>query len=1063
MRDDPPPPPPPMVPEHFDSDDSNCPDTTTMKNKHRSNSNSPSQSSDDDGDGQGPSGSELLQAIVSKKVSSKAVLTTPTRKKQGSKSENENLAIIHDDDGVDDDDDFEGGRDRHSPKFTERVGSIPRTKKNTTTTRLHQVGQQGSPPRRYAGSEHGAAATSLLLKQTSPPSLALRAAHSKSTLVPSSPPFNISNPNLPPANAHTTPPRRSPTSAEDDEDNFNRQFAHLSNYRHLSKSERRRLLKEVKQVLGGDGESILSGYTNHDHGESVFSDNHRHGDEDSDDEDESLLASSNDSMESETRTMYTNDVSTAFYTHATEDTRTLCTADTSAFMSEDSGGDRGHYHHGGGGGERERYRESSRRGGTTDSIVMQELEEEEEEDGRFFNLTDACISYLCDGCDGTNNVARDDNDERRRREEDHWNRRGKQRRKQRRRQQREMEEDITVDGESNDSQSDDSNAITVKERRLASLKRGQSKKSSTSSSSSSSSTNAATPRSPTLEDKLRGVSTASPQEGYAVTNETTFWEGDGVWNSDPSVLTSGGISNVGDRDTSELALSNGLTNNIAFVVGELEVEPRVSCGADTVEYSYQNNNRRDAGSPFDEPDGVVDDNDDDEATTTAKHDAAKNVEAVVTTKPNLFSRAKSLTKQRSASPFVRAMSTLSQKISNNSNNNNRPHQQDCNESRSSCSIKTDPSNATKHSDSTKTGKGGGAASIGSRSNNSSSSISKKKGWREYTDPTSGKRYFSNGAITTWERPANVEITVSTSRSSSGTPTSMGTNDISNTAVGSSCLPPAPTTSNTRSSKKVARTSSVTPPTVAEKKEQANKLVQRVVVNNKSQRKKFKLFFKYKKNTPSKNDATPSSPSKKSSGIRKNTDPASPDRTEASAADVSIDSFGNSPMSCTSQYPTTPSQQQQHTHLANIITNSNFPAVDVDVVSNDSPKSNTTCSTNKSKKKKKKGWKEYSDPNSGKTYYSDGVTTTWVKPMNLLFTEGNSPVNYDNNNNTSSTLAHLIAARDSSQTPPRAMMESKKTNKSRRQKKRWKEYTDNDTGKKYYSNGVDTMWERPVDF
>jgi hypothetical protein len=33
---------------------------------------------------------------------------------------------------------------------------------------------------------------------------------------------------------------------------------------------------------------------------------------------------------------------------------------------------------------------------------------------------------------------------------------------------------------------------------------------------------------------------------------------------------------------------------------------------------------------------------------------------------------------------------------------------------------------------------------------------RKKGWREYTCPTTGNKYYSNGTITTWDKPAEFD-------------------------------------------------------------------------------------------------------------------------------------------------------------------------------------------------------------------------------------------------------------------------------------------------------------------
>ena len=254
----------------------------------------------------------------------------------------------------------------------------------------------------------------------------------------------------------------------------------------------------------------------------------------------------NNTHATEDRTIYTNVTEDrTLYTHATDsEDRTMYTAETSAFMSEDSEGWFDFDHRSCPRGRRVRHsRGSSRR--RADSSLMEDGEDDDNDgDGRFFTITDACISYMCDGCDGTDAISAGangisgDEDDRMREDEIDWN--GKRERKHRNKQKRQkefMEEDATEGEDSHDSsqRTRDSNPITVKER-LASLKREQSKKSSASSTTDATS--------PTLIEKLRGVSGIPPhiavgehQEEDAA-DETSFWKGDGVWNSDPSVLGS---------------------------------------------------------------------------------------------------------------------------------------------------------------------------------------------------------------------------------------------------------------------------------------------------------------------------------------------------------------------------------------------------------------------------------------------------------------------------------------------------------------------------------------------
>ena len=80
-----------------------------------------------------------------------------------------------------------------------------------------------------------------------------------------------------------------------------------------------------------------------------------------------------------------------------------------------------------------------------------------------------------------------------------------------------------------------------------------------------------------------------------------------------------------------------------------------------------------------------------------------------------------------------------------------------------------------------------------------------------------------------------------------------------------------------------------------------------------------------------------------------------------------------------------------------------------------------------------GWKEYTGPN-GVKYYHNAITkeSTYDKPAALMI--------------QSETAS--VAATATTSTTPKAI---------------WHEYTEPTSGKKYYSNGVTTTWEKPADF
>merc|ERR1712154_355854 len=122
-----------------------------------------------------------------------------------------------------------------------------------------------------------------------------------------------------------------------------------------------------------------------------------------------------------------------------------------------------------------------------------------------------------------------------------------------------------------------------------------------------------------------------------------------------------------------------------------------------------------------------------------------------------------------------------------------------------------------------------------------------------------------------------------------------------------------------------------------------------------------------------------------------------------------------------------------------------------------------------------GWKEYTDPESGKKYYSDGyffgfVPPTWDKPNEVIINEEEEE--------------SAAAAADETKNIKRESLESIKSHElkffkrvrnsfssfSRKENEAveeriWKEYTDPESGKKYYSDGyffgfVPPTWDKP---
>jgi len=212
---------------------------------------------------------------------------------------------------------------------------------------------------------------------------------------------------------------------------------------------------------------------------------------------------------------------------------------------------------------------------------------------------------------------------------------------------------------------------------------------------------------------------------------------------------------------------------------------------------------------------------------------------------------------------------------------------------------------------------------------------KNKKWREYIDPSSGKPYYSNGVITTWDKPVNVDIThprtpiVSNGRKSASPESA----------------PMTPVASNRRD----FTISASTPPSMEEQQlqpqTQGHHLESKENKQNQQlrQQNKFKLFLT-KKKAPSISDPS----------LKETTNaPCSPDRTVSSTDEDSND---------------------------NLAANAATADANVDTMKT------TGAAT------KKRGWREYTDPNFGRKYYSDGVTSTWEKPITFIPEKPASAIN-----------------------------------------------------------------------
>jgi len=124
---------------------------------------------------------------------------------------------------------------------------------------------------------------------------------------------------------------------------------------------------------------------------------------------------------------------------------------------------------------------------------------------------------------------------------------------------------------------------------------------------------------------------------------------------------------------------------------------------------------------------------------------------------------------------------------------------------------------------------------------------------------------------------------------------------------------------------------------------------------------------------------------------------------------------------------------------------------------------TAKSPKRKKKKKKKGWREYTDLTTGKKYYSDGITTTWERPADFGKSSSPSRSHVITANAVSSPETTNHAATGNSLAGVSEDSTKMEKAKSKKKKKGWREYTDKNTGQKYYSDGETTTWDRPVIF
>ncbi|KAL9179290.1 hypothetical protein ACHAXT_008580 [Thalassiosira profunda] len=722
----------------------------------------------------------------------------------------------------------------------------------------------------------------------------------------------------------------------------------ISDLRQLSKAERRRLLEEVKVVLGGD-ESLASGtndrsgtleasrsesqsvegdtafYTEYTEGDTAFYTEFTEGDAASVEGDTAFY------------TEYTEG-DTAFYTEYTEgDTAfyTECTeGDATAFRTE--GTEAGRETHDDARDERRRRRRARRR---------RRRSYDEGEDEGFFGACLCELTHLCGG--GSTDEGPNTEDDLLEKVE--WNGGGADRTAT----QGQKEAD-SLDEVLNEKADDEVAKVTappspacpttVKER-LAQLEeeliggKGRSRAEIAADLEEVKSLVEEVEVQPDALEDSRAQSDSPPIPDAA--DGSQFWTGDGVWKSDPSVFAQ---SEIAPATANEAQKDDARALALVIVASADESGAEVPLVEAPVE-----------SSPVEEVAAAISaDGEGELPAEVAEDNPAKEDEGELSN-PGSFTPVRS---RNSPLAFVRALSSSSRKNSKSSAK--------LLEGESEGSVKSNPSVGTKSTEAEGSTRTDPTNSPTRRDSGitAGSSASKKVVWKEYVDPTTGNNYYSNGTTSTWERPPNVEIKKARPASRIGTPT---------------ISPATPVAGNSSKSLSTSAADAPrmnkTPPPSPSKKESKKKAV------------RFKLFRRGKKNSK---DATKG----------KGAGPVSPDRTVAS-----IDDKGSPSPVTRFQTPLTEAIADDGKNVSPV------------------------------KKSKRRKWRQYSDPNTGKKYYSDGATTTWDRPAGFVVGE------------QSAEIAAIAEA----------------ASKSILRKEKWREYKDPTSGKTYYSNGKMTTWDRPDSF
>ncbi len=829
----------------------------------------------------------------------------------------------------------------------------------------------------------------------------------------------------PPPLPTTSIPSSSSSSSSSSENKNLKEY--LSQFRQLSKSERRKLLSEVKNILDVGDKSMIGGV---DDGRNYYY-ARKTSDEMQQDEDDSLLASSEDdgtAMDSRVSSYY-SDTSTAFYTNDVStaicgmaDTRTSMYSTADSYYTRDDDNNRARYARkkyargeggrGGGIGKRRVGKAaaclSSRERKTNRSRLYQDMdnddddnEEDEEEDENEESLVALmnfpCMSYLlCDFKRETKEANISDQDSW------DWNKSGMMKK---RADEVQSKKAITVKRPGNGDRNVQSGAIqvqcgdnhniaggkcspsfsvtsqnglTVKER----MEKMEEKLTEKKSCAGEEPTTAGA-----ILEKLSGVDDATKESAEENTNPNSL-EVDQAQNIERSINRHDDEdgANLNDcryeRNDRGVVISDGIpsddTKDIISVVAK-DMDLKLAFN------SQENESKNDlAGAP-------------EVKALSAEVHKMNKFDHPILDKTNGevgVVRAKSFSRQRSGSPFIKTMATLSRKSPRLGN--------------------AVEGVALSQTESTQRNEGTGVKSV-AKQRSASPFLKAIPHLPRKTSGLNNAQLVDESIIVLPAKVSEQADGTTYCNKSSTTEVSdesaeMVANEDANGGI-SFNWPEILVTNIATETKKIVST----PPVEEQQQELAESPIE--MVHQKPprvQKKRFNLslFCRKKKIPVSRTHESPTCRPKKQSEL---TLPASPEITVRSVESC------NSPT-----LPSTPTKFEYHekTELADVMY----------VALRDSPVSTDTTSSSATRKKRR-GWKEYTDLITGKKYYSDGITTTWIRPVN--FSRENSPVTTTSCNDT-----------------------SVKANK-RGAKKGWREYIDRNTGKQYYSDGINTSWENPM--